>query len=76
MADQYGNFNGGNPAPTPMNPQTSAGNQVLTGPWANPNGNITPPIPAQAAIYTQDQANPVNEWAWSVSNANWFSLIS
>lgn len=77
-SDQFGNLTGGEPAPTPMLPQTLNGNpaQALTGSFANPNGNVTPAVTTQAAFYTQDSSNPVNMYAWSVSKQSWFPVVS
>ena len=47
------------------------GQQVLHGPWLNPNGNTTPPTPANGAFYTQDGVTPANIWSWDVENQIW-----
>lgn len=54
----------------------SGANQLCGGAWSDPNGNITPPDKTSVAIYLQDSASPVNQWGWSVTNQNWFPIVT
>ena len=70
-------------APTPpvLVAATAAagGAQVLTGSWADPNSNITPPNQGAAAIYIQDTKNAqtyVSMWSWSINKKLWIPLIT
>ena len=45
--------------------------QVLHGPWPNPNGNIAPGTPGNGAVYSQDGVVPANAWFWDVDNQIW-----
>lgn len=54
----------------------AGGAAVYSGTWANPNGNIVPTDPTVTAFYGQDSSGTVNFWQWSVTNQNWFSIIT
>ena len=50
--------------------------QVIPGAFDDPNGHVTPSNPLLGAVYYRDQASPVVFWGWSVSNVNWFPIIT
>lgn len=43
---------------------------VLTGAFADPNGNVTPTDPTKAAWYYQEGGTP-NWWQWNVTSQLW-----
>ncbi len=55
---------------TPPSSGGGGGGAVITGAFANPNGNVTPADPTKAAWYYQEGATP-NWWQWNVTNQNW-----
>lgn len=61
-------------APIPSPSAVTGNSNLLTGPWPNPNGNIVPPQPGNAAIYVQDGVGTTTEWRWSVTNQTWFTV--
>lgn len=48
---------------------------MLTGPWADPNGNITPNNVNRAALYQMDDPAVVSQWRWSVDDQVWYENI-
>jgi hypothetical protein len=42
----------------------------------DPNGVHTPTDPDAFALYYKDQADPVIMWGWSVTNQNWFAIMT
>lgn len=50
--------------------------QVITGIFANPNGNLMPANPTIANIYYLDDPVIVNVWLWSVIRQNWFQILA
>lgn len=48
---------------------------IYTGNWDDPNGNVTPTAPTKGALYYKDDTY-ISLWAWSVSNTNWFPMIT
>jgi len=54
-------------------PSTSSGGEgaVVTGAFADPNGNLTPTDPTKAAWYYQDGQTLV-WWQWSVADQVWY----
>ena len=62
-----------NPAPSPSGGGTT---QAYTGAWDNPTGYLTPDDPTQAAIYYKDQADPVQQWNWLVTEQAWSPVIT
>lgn len=45
--------------------------QVYTGVWSNPNGNITPANQSDTAQYFQENVTPVVLWDWDEINLVW-----
>ena len=42
----------------------------------DPNRTVTPPDTQSFALYVKDQPTPVILWFWSISNQNWFNVLS
>jgi hypothetical protein len=57
------------PFTAPAGPSASSGS-VITGAFADPNGNVTPSDPSLAAWYYQEGAVP-NWWSWNVTSQAW-----
>jgi hypothetical protein len=55
---------------TAPSPRTGEG-AVLTGAFADPNGNVTPADPTLAAWYYQD-GQALVWWQWSVADQVWY----
>lgn len=50
---------------------TGSGGAVITGSFADPNGNVTPAVPTNGAWYYQDGQTLV-WWQWSVNDQVWY----
>ncbi len=50
---------------------SAAASAVVTGAFANPNGNVTPTSLTSAALYYEDSPTP-NQWYWSVDDQVWY----
>lgn len=58
------------PFSAPSGPSASSGS-VITGAFADPNGNVTPADPTLAAWYYQD-GEVLVWWQWSVDDQVWY----
>lgn len=75
--DNFGNYVCTLPYAGPNLPNTGpVAQQMYNGAFDDPNGNVMPADVTLPAIYIKDQSNPVEMWSWSVSNANWFPMIT
>lgn len=54
----------------------SGGSNDVTGAFANPNGNVTPPDPAKTSFYSQDSSAVNNLWRWSVNDQQWYQFVN
>lgn len=54
-----------------------ANGSVYTGPYDNPNGNVTPLDTAHGAIYYQHPSITLyNQWDWDVPTQAWIQVIA
>lgn len=51
-----------------------AGQQIVTGDFADPNGNVTPADTSAAAQYYQNGVN--NVWNWNTETQTWNQVIA